>query len=817
MATGIPIDDLVKLPFSFENNCTASVFPAVFANGGTYKVSIDQIFYDNSISNPALQDNVVTTSKIADNSITTSKILDLNIVTSKIQNNAVTSDKLNSVTGSEAVIADVIRNEAIITSKIKDNAVTNAKIADNSINTLKLENNSITTSKITDEAITTSKIDNQAITNEKITDNTITSLKLVNFNNNLENRSGNLLINSSSTFNSVSMKGDATIDSAGNLTLKTIARDKIEDNIIDSSKLEDNSVTESKIVNSNVTSSKIADNAVTSAKIVDRSITNDKIEDLSVDEGKISSSAVTNSKIKDQSITPGKIQDFSIGAQQIQEGGVTSFSLGLDSVVTDKVKDSNVTREKIANNAIDNNKIDSSDNYTFNSINNTTANIGINNIQYEFPSTLTNDRFLKHTSGGCLEWVTPTEFSPRAPSTVLDKVLPIGSILPFAKGSLPADGKFLPCDGSERNDADFPELSQLIKGIYGTASSASKFKLPDLTSRVPVGYSTADSNFNSVGKKGGSNDIIFNGNTEGHTLTVDEMPRHSHCLCGNDRGTNSGQLCAPGLFKDGAEKIASDPNSIQQTGGNQSHCHGIDINLPDSNIQKYNTVYYIIKAIPDRVVQLDVDLGQGLVAKGTEGDPNAITSCITLNSSCLGLDLDTNRICISNKNKITIANNAVTFSRLHPDAVITESEGIPSNDNDTTLPTSAAVKNYVDTTAIGVNQKWSQLTNNISDVPFAADWTSHSGTTFTNNSDKPIEVHVWAYANALDHTRIYIQFDPGGLDEYELIIATNTNSGGGQETTGSIMVPAGTSYRFRNYDPSAPQAVVSGVKISILS
>ena len=39
---------------------------------------------------------------------------------------------------------------------------------------------------------------------------------------------------------------------------------------------------------------------------------------------------------------------------------------------------------------------------------------------------------------------------------------------------------------------------------------------------------------------------------------------------------------------------------------------------------------------------------------------------------------------------------SVTFSDIAAAAIVTEAEGISSNDNDTTLPTSAAVKDYVD-------------------------------------------------------------------------------------------------------------------------
>lgn len=44
----------------------------------------------------------------------------------------------------------------------------------------------------------------------------------------------------------------------------------------------------------------------------------------------------------------------------------------------------------------------------------------------------------------------------------------------------------------------------------------------------------------------------------------------------------------------------------------------------------------------------------------------------------------------------TLASGAVTFAKLAAAAVVTESEGIGSNDNDTTIPTSAAVQDLVD-------------------------------------------------------------------------------------------------------------------------
>ena len=49
----------------------------------------------------------------------------------------------------------------------------------------------------------------------------------------------------------------------------------------------------------------------------------------------------------------------------------------------------------------------------------------------------------------------------------------------------------------------------------------------------------------------------------------------------------------------------------------------------------------------------------------------------------------------------TISAGAVDFAMVNPDDVITESEGIGNNDNDTTWPTTAAVKDYVDSSTAG--------------------------------------------------------------------------------------------------------------------
>jgi hypothetical protein len=90
--------------------------------------------------------------------------------------------------------------------------------------------------------------------------------------------------------------------------------------------------------------------------------------------------------------------------------------------------------------------------------------------------------------------------------------------------------------------------------------------------RVLVGVNSSDSTLNASQKTGG---------TKTHTLTIDQMPSHNHSLKGNNRGTSSRQKYAAGLYKDDAETVASDPNSILSTGGGAAH----------NNMQPYVTVY----------------------------------------------------------------------------------------------------------------------------------------------------------------------------------------------------------------------------------
>lgn len=108
--------------------------------------------------------------------------------------------------------------------------------------------------------------------------------------------------------------------------------------------------------------------------------------------------------------------------------------------------------------------------------------------------------------------------------------LPIGSQVPYGSTTPPAN--WLVCDGSYVSKTTFAELYDVIGDSYldgGTAPEGT-FRLPNKKGRKSVGYDSEDTDFNAIGKKGGS---------KTHTLTINEMPSHTHQALLRNQGSSS--------------------------------------------------------------------------------------------------------------------------------------------------------------------------------------------------------------------------------------------------------------------------------------
>ncbi len=98
-------------------------------------------------------------------------------------------------------------------------------------------------------------------------------------------------------------------------------------------------------------------------------------------------------------------------------------------------------------------------------------------------------------------------------------LLPAGTMVMY--GGAAAPGGWLLADGSAVSRTTYATLFAAIGTTYGAGDDSTTFNLPDFRRRVAVGAGgTGTATLgNAVGNKGGE---------ESHTLTIAEMPAHSH-------------------------------------------------------------------------------------------------------------------------------------------------------------------------------------------------------------------------------------------------------------------------------------------------
>jgi microcystin-dependent protein len=115
---------------------------------------------------------------------------------------------------------------------------------------------------------------------------------------------------------------------------------------------------------------------------------------------------------------------------------------------------------------------------------------------------------------------------------------PAGTIITWS-GPLTSTitGPYLLCDGSAVSRTIYSELFTAIGTTYGSGDGVNTFNLPNIQSRVITGYNSSDTDFNAIGKTGGSSST---------TLTANNLPGHTHGATTNVTSTSTTSINDPG-------------------------------------------------------------------------------------------------------------------------------------------------------------------------------------------------------------------------------------------------------------------------------
>jgi microcystin-dependent protein len=158
----------------------------------------------------------------------------------------------------------------------------------------------------------------------------------------------------------------------------------------------------------------------------------------------------------------------------------------------------------------------------------------------------------------------------------------VGEIRMFAGNFAPAGWMF--CGGQLLPISENTTLFQLIGTTYG-GDGQSTFALPDLRGRIPIHFGTGSSNTAyQLAETGGAEEV---------TLTVQQIPAHSHpLLASNNAGNNTlpgGSLIAKSISNlpyssFNAPVTPINPATVAPVGGSQPH----------TNFQPYLCLNFII-------------------------------------------------------------------------------------------------------------------------------------------------------------------------------------------------------------------------------
>lgn len=149
------------------------------------------------------------------------------------------------------------------------------------------------------------------------------------------------------------------------------------------------------------------------------------------------------------------------------------------------------------------------------------------------------------------------------------EIVPIGGVIEWYSNTIPEN--YVELNGQAISRTEYSELFSLLGTSFGNGNGSTTFNVPTKDGRVGLAFSQNDVDFNTIGKTGGES---F------HTLTVEEMPSHTHSIPRTGSVGNAGYKSVYGSANTG------DGISTRSSGSG----------VPHNNMQPYIVCKYIMRA-----------------------------------------------------------------------------------------------------------------------------------------------------------------------------------------------------------------------------